>query len=168
MFKVEVKKVMTADIQGLFQKFNDEFKESAQKHIDLINKFSCIKKINKEYLHDWKSKSGHVLQLQQDILGEFQKELKDFEESLELEANELEKYYKPMLEECNVQVVQNGMLDRVLRAPLEDYRQVQQYIAGKRAIMMIPSQISRNRFIMNRIAEFIDVIFSVKAEHEVI
>jgi hypothetical protein len=170
MYENEVKKVMTRDVQVLFQSFEDKFKESTQKQVELIGKFSCveIKQIDQEFLEEWKTKSVQILQIQEDILENFDKELQEFEGTLESDAKELIKKYKPMLEECDVEVTQKKLLDKVLDKPLQDYRQTDQYIAGKRAIMIIPSQISRNRFIMNRVTEFIDLIFTLKAENQVI
>lgn len=120
-----------------------------------------------EYLQKWRTESVKILTDQEEILINFQRELQLFENRLDNAAKDLISQYKPILEECNVDTNRKGILDSVLNNPIKKYSQTERFIAGKRSIMLIPSQISRNRFITNRIGEFIELILSFKSENQV-
>ena len=100
-------------------------------------------------------------------MSDFQKELKLFEDGLANSSKSLKERYKPMLEECDVETNRNGMLQTLLDNIIQKYRQSDKYLSGKRSIMLIPSQITRNRLIMDRVANFVELIFNLKSENQV-
>ena len=72
-----------------------------------------------------------------------------------------------MLEECNVEYTRKGILSTLINKSITKYRQTAQYNSAKRSIMLIPSQISRNLFIMNRVAEYIELTLNHKSDTKV-
>ncbi|KAJ3219401.1 hypothetical protein HK099_004716 [Clydaea vesicula] len=167
-FKIELKKVSERDISNLIesnQSLLNDISLSESKQIESISKIN-FENLTKEWLQDWRNESELLSKTQEGIVSDFKKNLSEFEESFEMDCNNLvKKFYKDLLE-C--QVHNNHILEKILKDECAKYKRNSEVLAAKRAVMILPTQMARNYDTLMLIGDLLLCIIETKEDGMII
>ncbi|XJO75720.1 hypothetical protein BDV3_006352 [Batrachochytrium dendrobatidis] len=156
--------VLDVDVHELYMRFQDTFHMNVKQQSKMLKEITemHIDQITCKWLVFWRSKVKKSVEDQERSINEFQKELADFETKMDNSVKNLIEFWFPSFEECETKTKEE--LDVTIQNQVKTYRKTAEILAGKRACILLSSQASRNRVVLEKVAEFIVCLLAIKAE----
>ena len=165
-YTTSIQKSLDVDVDALYNKFRTIFNANVQKQIGLIQILIdvAIEHIQPEFLKKWRSDMDQTCIEQSRVIDDFKTELAEFERKMDQDARVVVEAWFPPLQECGI-IANDQDLKNIMDEEVKRYRKTSEILAGKRSGLVLSSQASRNRDVLDKVGEFILSLLLTKMDH---